>query len=257
MTKPSAGARLRRRRRTPAARRCRRAGWPPRCPSDPSTVPSPGSPSSGSSASASAIVDGRSSFGSTSGGARTGRTPVVRLELVAAAHEDGRAGRPDLLAVADIDERQRPREVDRGPEIHGQPARPAAPARTPTAWRSDRRPRPDRRRARRRSGRGRLSHPPRPPRGRRAAVAPRIRRTSSSYLRTTPRVSSTSSGVSSRAPSDRSAAAQSSVSAIAGHLGQVGLAQAMDEADDLARPAARAPRARGRGRSRSSFCAVG
>ena len=73
----------------------------------------------------------------------------------------------------------------------------------------------------------------------RAVPSPRTWRMSSSYLRTTPRVSSTSSGASSRAPSDRSAAAQSSVSAMPGHLGQVGLAQAVDEADDLAGQALR------------------
>ena len=47
-----------------------------------------------------------------------------------AADEDRRAGRPDLVPVADIDERQRPREVDRGAEIDRRARPPAAPART-------------------------------------------------------------------------------------------------------------------------------
>ena len=96
-----------------------------------------------------------------------------------------------------------------------------------------------------------LSRSPRPRRGSRRAVSPRTWRMSSSYLRTTPRVSSTTSGCSSRAPSDRSAAAQSSVSAMPGHLGQVRLAQAVDERRRPRGRGARAPRARARGRSRT------
>ena len=53
--------------------------------------------------------------------------PVVRLALVAAAHEDGRSGRPDLLPVADVDEGQGPGEVDRRPEVHAEPDRAQRP----------------------------------------------------------------------------------------------------------------------------------
>ena len=124
-------------------------------------------------------------------------------------------------------------------------APPGAPARTrpPRRAAAGRRPRartargrsPDRAGRAARSSRSVAQPPARRPRPGSAAVAsPRTWRMSSSYLRTTPSVSSTSSGASSRAPSDRSAAAQSSVSAMPGHLGQVRLAQAMDEADDLA-----------------------
>ncbi len=63
---------------------------------------------------------------------------VVDLEVVAAADEHGGAGRLDLLAVADVDERQRPREVDRGAEVDGRPAARSArpnPTASPSSWR--------------------------------------------------------------------------------------------------------------------------
>ena len=66
------------------------------------------------------------------------------------------------------------------------------------------------------------------------APSPRTWRMSSSYLRTTPSVSSTSSGVSSRAPSDEQRGRPVERLGDARHLRQVGLAQAVDEADDLA-----------------------
>ena len=58
---------------------------------------------------------------------------------------------------------------------------------------------------------------------------------SSSYLRTTPSVSSTSSGVEFRGPERQERRRPVERLGDARHLGQVGLAQAMDEPDDLAR----------------------
>ena len=72
-----------------------------------------------------------------------------------------------------------------------------------------------------------------------APSAPRTWRMSSSYLRTTPSVSSTTSGLSSAAPSDSSADAQSSVSATPGTLVRSAVAQPVDERDDLAGEARR------------------
>ena len=46
---------------------------------------------------------------------------VVDLEVVAPADEDRRAGGPDLLAVADVDDVERAGEVDRRPEVDRQP----------------------------------------------------------------------------------------------------------------------------------------
>ena len=52
---------------------------------------------------------------------------VVRLALVPPAHEHGRAGRPDLLLVAHVDERESAGEVDRGAEVDAQPDRAQGP----------------------------------------------------------------------------------------------------------------------------------
>ena len=49
---------------------------------------------------------------------------VVDLDLVAAPDEDGFAGRPDLLAVAQLDDTQGPAEIDRGTQVGGQPGQP-------------------------------------------------------------------------------------------------------------------------------------
>ena len=252
---------------------------------------------------------------------------VVDLALVAPAHEHGGAGVAHAPA-AQVDEPERPREVDRRAEVDRRGRRPGAPARSRRPRRAGGGRRSPRRWARRGSaalgpppgdagggaggaGRHRRRSSPATPGGaarhpsgtstattrprsmlsttshaytlrRRGqavlgsrmptratatndptgqlqsqgagrvspgqapavasarywrAVAPRTWRMSSSYLRTTPSVSSTRSGASSVAPSDSSAAAQSSVSATPGHLGQVRGPQAVDERDDLAREA--------------------
>ncbi len=73
----------------------------------------------------------------------------------------------------------------------------------------------------------------------RLVASPRTWRMSSSYLRTTPRVSSTSSGASSRAPRDSKRSGPVERLGDARDLGQVGLAEAVDEADHLAGEALR------------------
>ena len=148
-----------------------------------------------------------SSGWNSSGQARAAPPPpavegrVVDRPIVAAPDEDRRAGRPDLLAIADVDEGQGAGEVDRGAEVDRQPRRPQRP------------PEPDRlaeqappvdlgpaRRADDRRGRSRGGHrvgsaaARRPRRGSVASPSPRTWRMSSSYLRTTPSVSSTTSG---------------------------------------------------------------
>ena len=52
---------------------------------------------------------------------------VVDRPIVATAHEDRRAGRLDLLAIGDVDEGQRPREVDRRPEVDREARHPQRP----------------------------------------------------------------------------------------------------------------------------------
>ena len=53
---------------------------------------------------------------------------VVGLAVVAPPDEDGLAGGSDLLALADVDQRQRPREVDRGAEVDVEPGGPQRPS---------------------------------------------------------------------------------------------------------------------------------
>ena len=132
--------------------------------------------------------------------------PVVHLAVVAAADEHGRTGGPDLLPIADVDERQGAGEVDRRARgrSRGPAARSARP--NPTASPSSRRPSTSRvasgRRGRVRLGSARSCSSGAHARvgGRRlgqvarATSSPRTCRMSSSYLRTTPSVSSTSSG---------------------------------------------------------------
>ena len=56
-----------------------------------------------------------------------GEHGVVDLAFIAAPNEDRLAGRPHLLALADIDQRERPRIVDRGSEVDVQPGRAQRP----------------------------------------------------------------------------------------------------------------------------------
>ena len=75
---------------------------------------------------ASSAAGGRS--GAASGGARTGRTPC-RTARVRRAGGRRRPRRPrGPVPVADVDERQRPGEVDRGPEVHVEPDGPQRPS---------------------------------------------------------------------------------------------------------------------------------
>ncbi len=52
---------------------------------------------------------------------------VVDGDLVATTHEDGRTGGTDLLALADVDERQGARVVDGRAQVGGQPGSTAGP----------------------------------------------------------------------------------------------------------------------------------
>ena len=69
-----------------------------------------------------------------------GEHPVVDLAVVAPPDEQRGARGADHAPVADVDERQRPGEVDRRRHVDRRARRPAAPARSPTASASSRRP---------------------------------------------------------------------------------------------------------------------
>ena len=200
----------------------------------------------GSAVSGSGIVVGGRSLGSVIAAAPEAvEGLVVRLALVPPAYEDGRAGRPDLLLVADVDERQSAGEVDRGAEVDPQPdraqgppeddrlaERAVAPATSGSAQRG------------RSATRGDLLEV-------RGRVAPRIRADVLLVLEDDAeglvgdgrRELTGTEGEQRGRPVERLGHA--------GDLGQVGLAETMDEGDDLARPAAPARPERGRGRSRA------
>ncbi len=163
---------------------------------------------------------------------------VVDRPIVTPADEHRGSGRADLLAIRDVDQGQRPGEIDGGAEIDRQARRPQRP------------PKPDRLAkeaapidlgAERRSDDGGIwaCHCPQPRAATsasiRAVCSPRTWRMSSSYLSTTPSVSSTRAGVELARAERQQGGRPVERLGDPGDLGQVGLAKAMDEADDLAR----------------------
>ena len=171
-----------------------------------------------------------------------GEDRVVDLAIVAPPDEDRLAGGPDRSRSPMSMRVEGPGEVDRGAEI-GRHA--GGPQRPPEADDSARRRRPSTsgpHGARTIAGRAdhaaaliagpQASRPP--PRDSARAVSPRTRRMSSSYLRTTPRVSSTTSPRQLARAERQERRRPVERLGDAGDLREVGLAEAMDEADDLA-----------------------